>query len=378
MYDPVTARFLQEDTYKGDPNDPLSLNLYTYCTNNPIIYDDPTGHWLHIVAGAFFGGIIGGAMDIGSQMLFEHKSFSEIKWKSVWLSAAEGAISGALGAATGGASLLAAAGKETIKVTGKQVVKQVAKTAITEAIIGGTSNAIAQGIVNREIDWKQVGFSALIDGVTGGVGSGVANSKIGKKLFEVQDKAIGFIKDKVNTISRNINFPKLATPEGMVFGNINDNIGKVNMPKVEQTPVQKNFLEATRNAGSDAGRDIDNLVEGLGNGKKTNYEGYVKSGKGQPPQNFSPVGAGKNGAFREAKRASGVPVSQQPSKIVDPGIGKNGKPVVGGGKDYYFKDSNGNEVVIRQHNEHIYEDDPIQNRGTHFNDKYGNHYDYEK
>ncbi|MEN2773818.1 RHS repeat-associated core domain-containing protein [Acetivibrio clariflavus] len=44
MYDPKIARFLQEDTYTGDPNDPLSLNLYTYCANNPLIYYDPTGH----------------------------------------------------------------------------------------------------------------------------------------------------------------------------------------------------------------------------------------------------------------------------------------------------------------------------------------------
>ncbi|MGB8451173.1 MAG: RHS repeat-associated core domain-containing protein, partial [Anaerocolumna sp.] len=44
MYDPKTTRFLQEDTYTGDPNDPLSLNLYTYCSNNPVIYWDPTGH----------------------------------------------------------------------------------------------------------------------------------------------------------------------------------------------------------------------------------------------------------------------------------------------------------------------------------------------
>jgi RHS repeat-associated protein len=44
MYDPKIARFLQEDTYLGDKNDPLSLNLYTYCLNNPIRYDDPTGH----------------------------------------------------------------------------------------------------------------------------------------------------------------------------------------------------------------------------------------------------------------------------------------------------------------------------------------------
>ncbi|SFB37041.1 Ig-like domain-containing protein, partial [Clostridium frigidicarnis] len=45
MYDPETARFMQEDTYRGDKNDPLSLNLYTYCENNPLIYDDQNGHW---------------------------------------------------------------------------------------------------------------------------------------------------------------------------------------------------------------------------------------------------------------------------------------------------------------------------------------------
>jgi len=43
-YDSVTARFLTEDTYAGQGNDPLSLNLYTYCVNNPIKYDDPSGH----------------------------------------------------------------------------------------------------------------------------------------------------------------------------------------------------------------------------------------------------------------------------------------------------------------------------------------------
>lgn len=45
MYDPSIARFLQEDTYYGDTADPLSLNLYSYVSNKPIKYYDPTGHW---------------------------------------------------------------------------------------------------------------------------------------------------------------------------------------------------------------------------------------------------------------------------------------------------------------------------------------------
>jgi RHS repeat-associated protein len=43
-FDSVTARFITEDTYTGQRNDPLSLNLYTYCFSNPLIYTDPTGH----------------------------------------------------------------------------------------------------------------------------------------------------------------------------------------------------------------------------------------------------------------------------------------------------------------------------------------------
>ena len=44
-YDARIARFISEDTYRGEPDDPLSLNLYAYCSNNPIIYTDPTGHF---------------------------------------------------------------------------------------------------------------------------------------------------------------------------------------------------------------------------------------------------------------------------------------------------------------------------------------------
>ncbi|MEK3824258.1 polymorphic toxin-type HINT domain-containing protein [Paenibacillus sp. FSL K6-1558] len=43
-YDPGMARFIGEDTYEGELNDPLSLNLYSYVNNNPLKYVDPSGH----------------------------------------------------------------------------------------------------------------------------------------------------------------------------------------------------------------------------------------------------------------------------------------------------------------------------------------------
>ncbi|WP_405079956.1 RHS repeat-associated core domain-containing protein [Paenibacillus chitinolyticus] len=43
-YDPSMGRFINEDTYEGQLDNPLSLNLYTYVMNNPLRYRDPTGH----------------------------------------------------------------------------------------------------------------------------------------------------------------------------------------------------------------------------------------------------------------------------------------------------------------------------------------------
>lgn len=43
-YDPEIGRFITEDSYEGEDQDSLSLNLYTYCENDPINLIDPSGH----------------------------------------------------------------------------------------------------------------------------------------------------------------------------------------------------------------------------------------------------------------------------------------------------------------------------------------------
>lgn len=65
-YDPVVGRFISRDTYEGQISNPLSLNLYTYVVNNPLIYVDPTGN-IH-QRGAGSGGTGGGGGSIIPRM----------------------------------------------------------------------------------------------------------------------------------------------------------------------------------------------------------------------------------------------------------------------------------------------------------------------
>ncbi|MGI6501485.1 MAG: DNRLRE domain-containing protein [Anaerostipes sp.] len=43
-YNPEDGRFLTEDTYRGESNQPDTQNLYAYCAGNPVNYVDPSGH----------------------------------------------------------------------------------------------------------------------------------------------------------------------------------------------------------------------------------------------------------------------------------------------------------------------------------------------
>jgi RHS repeat-associated protein len=57
-YDPIIGCFTSPDTASPGLMNPQSFNKYSYCFNNPLKYNDPTGHWpnWHII-GQFFCGI---------------------------------------------------------------------------------------------------------------------------------------------------------------------------------------------------------------------------------------------------------------------------------------------------------------------------------
>jgi filamentous hemagglutinin len=94
---------------------------------------------------------------------------------------------------------------------------------------------------------------------------------------------------------------------------------------------------------------------------------------------LSPHGAGRSGAFNEAKRNAGIPVSQQPSEV-RPNVDRRGNPQPGYQYDFEITQPGGGEpktVTIRDDAAgHFFGEGNNQNRGPHFNDPAGNHYDY--
>lgn len=90
FYNPQTGVFIQPDSVEGPTR-------YTYVSGNPIMLNDPSGNCPTCIVGA----IAGAALDIGFQTLVQGRDFSQISLKSVFFSAASGAIGSGISAKIG-------------------------------------------------------------------------------------------------------------------------------------------------------------------------------------------------------------------------------------------------------------------------------------
>ena len=127
--------------------DPLSLNHYTYCHNNPVLYGDPNGLWIHVLVGAVVGAILGAALEIASQVAAPGGSW-DIDWGLVAINGFFGAVNGAFTATgVGGAA--------------------------TGAFIGGLQSMCEQAYTKgtENIDLIEVGVSAGFGAATGFIGN---------------------------------------------------------------------------------------------------------------------------------------------------------------------------------------------------------------
>jgi hypothetical protein len=124
------------------------------------------------------------------------------------------------------------------------------------------------------------------------------------------------------------------------------------------------------------GPPVPSLAPG-GYGKGNGGGGPEDAGSGRPP-NLTPEGAGRRGALNEAKRNNGIPTSQQPVRVT-PNLDRRGNQQPGRVYEYEVPTRGGGKEIVKIRDDasgHFFGPGDPQNRGPHFNDSQGRHYDY--
>jgi len=145
LYEPEYGRFLSTDVLWGEFQ---NLTPYHYSENSPIVKNDPSGEFP-------WGVVIGAAVEIASQMIFENRSVSEIDGGRVAIAATAGGLTGGLSAfsstatrVAGAAVISVAEGAGKRAVSGEEsTVEKVAR----DAIVGGVAGVAAESIAKRAL-----------------------------------------------------------------------------------------------------------------------------------------------------------------------------------------------------------------------------------
>jgi hypothetical protein len=184
MYIPESGRWLTLDPSHEDGGQE-STSPYGYVFDDPINHTDPDGKLPHVVAGAIVGGLIGGAIEIGTQ-LYKGES---VNLRAVGGATLRGAIVGGTAAATGGLSLgaMALSGAAANAVGGaidnKIQGKVISTESVTKDALIGAAGGAAGKIVSKVVD-------KLPNHIKGKIGEAVTEAKYLGKGYVSQGKAI--------------------------------------------------------------------------------------------------------------------------------------------------------------------------------------------
>ena len=166
-YNPQWGRFLNADGYVNANGDLIGFNMYAYCSNNPVIYLDPSGEVI-ITAAVIAGAAIGGAISLVSSIISE-----AIEGKIDWKDVGQIAISTIIGMTEGAAIVLFPMAAMAISAGASAF-----DTAINGAIDG---NSIGEIIIDSLV-------SGAIGAVAGAGGSGFVK---GGKLINDAAGSVG-------------------------------------------------------------------------------------------------------------------------------------------------------------------------------------------
>jgi len=154
-----------------EPGNPQALNRYAYVYNNPVRYNDPTGHCPWCIA-IGVGALIGAGVTYGFQVAanisqngLTVQAFTDVNWAAV----GGGAVAGAVGVATFGLGTA---------VMGTGLGATVAAGAISGAVSGQAARATENALSGQEVtaglgNPVDIAADAVIGGALAGIGQTV-------------------------------------------------------------------------------------------------------------------------------------------------------------------------------------------------------------
>jgi RHS repeat-associated protein len=196
LYDPVLGKFISPDSIVQAPDDPQTLNRYSYARNNPIIYTDPSGNFFDIIIEAIIaiGGCFGITISEGAAaFIFSVTAgaalgagVSAATGGNIGLGALTGAISGAIffGAGEVVGSIIGPAGQ-----TSFTALEQIAIRVAVHTVAGAVSGAINSGITGSDIGLGML-TGAVGAGIASGVGGGLSLLKINQFGYQLVGRVV--------------------------------------------------------------------------------------------------------------------------------------------------------------------------------------------
>ncbi len=187
------------------------LNLYCYCMNNPIMYADPSGHF--VLSSFLISLAIGAVVGFGSAVLSDYMDDGEIFNGSVsWNQYLGSTVSGLIGGAAGGLGLnligtmvFAGAGQVIGDAIGGEIdsfedaLATFGRAAFTAGLAYGITSAVSSAFgkfqMNSKIlngSSKNIKINAKIKNLTGSYGKALRGMKIGKNTTSEFLKQLSF------------------------------------------------------------------------------------------------------------------------------------------------------------------------------------------
>ena len=367
-YDPAICRFISADEYSDTGDGMLGYNMFAYCLNDPVNRTDANGNWslpnwakvaigavaivglavatvatggtACAVAGALHGAVVGAMSGAASGAItgaIEHR-ITTGSWKGAGQAALDGAadgfMTGAIGGAIGGArssSYCFIAGTAVLTAAGAVTIENIQPGDMVWAWNEETGETELKPVVETYVNETDELIHVFVEG-----------------------------EEIICTPSHPFYSPVKGWTDACKL-RAGDILVLVNGEYVVVEKIQHELLENPVKVYNFQVEDDHTYY--------VSHAGVLVHNKcGDKPENKAPNNAGGRGAFRQAKRDVGIPVSQQPRKVL-PNVDRRGR--IQPGRVYDF----GNGVSIRNDvADHLFPDGTFL--GPHFNGRKGWHYFY--